>query len=131
MLRAVESITLFVPDVGEAVAWYRTVFRAEPSVVLEGTAAFNLGDRPDFLLVQGDVQPRPTCAAMVCDNLDEELQQWRRWAGIVHAELLGGDYPVRSVILSDPWGNFLVVLESAVPNPALRPSGEAATDCLV
>ena len=125
MLCAVESVVLFVPDLQEAVAWYSTVLGAGPTVLLDRTAAFNLGAEPDLVLVHNDGQRQPGCAALVCDDLDGAVAPWRELAGVVHAELMGRGWPVRAVILSDPGGNFLVVLERAAPNELLRPTGPA------
>jgi hypothetical protein len=115
MLRTVANILLFVTDMEQAVTWYSTVLGDEPSILTDRTAAFNLEASANFILICSKRERLPHCVALVCDNLEATVAPWRELCGVIEAEFLGPSWPVRSVVLSDLWGNFLVVMECATP----------------
>jgi hypothetical protein len=125
MLRTIESVVLFVPDLEDSIPWYRLVLGTEPEVVLERTATFRTGSDLNLQLVDGEGERQPGSAVLVCLDLEAALLSWREWAGVVETECLGPDWPVQLVTLRDPGGNCLVVVEAAPRGASVGAVGTA------
>jgi hypothetical protein len=114
-LRIFDGAVLFVPDLPGAVQWYRMVFDVEPWFPTKDTASFTLGEESEFILINCCGDLLPDCAVLCCDDLESCCQFWRQCEWFVSEKQLKLPDPFRAVILRDPGGNFLFVVESPAP----------------
>jgi catechol 2,3-dioxygenase-like lactoylglutathione lyase family enzyme len=113
MLRIIEPIVLFVSNIERATDYYRVMLGEEPeSRHQENLVSFSVGGQANITLLQSDSPLTRHSAALLCDDLDTKVTEWRQWVGMINLECLDSRWPLRFVVLQDLDCNTLVVLEA-------------------
>ena len=108
LIRKVDCVRLYVPDLEAGLAFYRDQLGHELIWRTPTAAGLRLPDTDTELVVQAEEQRQET--DLLVHSADEAAQQFERAGGKVIVspfEIQVG----RCVVVEDPWGNPLVLLD--------------------
>lgn len=108
LLRAVDAIQIPVPDLDEALAFYRDRLGHELKWRDETSAGLRLpGSETELVLQTGRPELEPN---MLVESVEEAVSRFVEAGGTIEAE--PSDIPVgRVAVVRDPFGNRLVLLD--------------------
>ena len=121
LLRAVDCVQVPVPDLDEAIGFYRDRLGQPLVWRSEEAAGFGLPDQPGAELVVQHARPEPEADLLVSD-VEAAIRRWITAGGSVEVEPF--DIAIgRCAVVRDPFGNRLVIVD--MTRGPLRPHAPA------
>jgi predicted enzyme related to lactoylglutathione lyase len=108
LIRKVDCMSLPVADLDEALAFYRDSLGHEVIWRAATAVGLRLHDSDAELVLH--TERRPAAAEFLVDAVPEAIAHFERAGGV----LLSGPFEIqigRCAVVSDPWGNHLVLLD--------------------
>ena len=110
LIQSVDGVQFYVPDLDAGVRFYRDLLGHEPIWRSETAVGFRMPDSEAEIVIQNEREYQET--DLKVDSADEAAQRIEASGGRVVA----GPFDIaigRAVIVEDPWGNRMVMLDNS------------------